>query len=811
MKKQEKKIKVNLTKAETLEYLDKKLKKSTIEPLMFFSIKEWKNENKDITNKIIKIFKNHRVIIRSSAIGEDSSETSEAGNYESIQNVLTKPNEIKEAIKKVIKSYEKKGNFDEKNQILIQNQTIKVQTSGVIFTRIPENNSPYYIIDYEDSGKTDSITKGISSNVVKILRSTNELDIPEKWKKLLKSIKEIESVTHEDKLDIEFAITLDNIVIFQVRPLTIIDKSIEPFHDNKIFTEIKKNTTAYVKQNKKISGLIGNKVAFSDMSDWNPAEIIGSNPNELDYSLYDYLIMKDNWHLGRQNLGYSKLKNIPLMTRFGSKPFVNLRASFNSMIPENIPKTIKDKLIKYYFEKLYENPALHDKVEFEILFSCYDLSLKNRLKELKKSNFSNSEIQKIKKILLDFTNDIIQNFPKILIESKESMDILNIKSKITKKHDKNDHKSCVNSIKNLLEDCKNYGTLPFSRMARIAFISTIILKSLENKEKISSKVIDGIMNSIETPLTKIYEDLKLLSDNKISNEEFLNIYGHLRPGTYDITAKRYDQNHEFYEDIKYLKIRTSKNIIIPKNKINSILKKEGLIFENIDFIDFVRKSLELREFLKFEFTKNLSDALEIIAHLGNIFKLSREDMSNINIKTILKIQNHNYNEANKILRKEILKNQNNKSINDRIHLPPILFSKKDFIVITHYFSKPNFITQKKILADSIKLDNLHHVNELLNKIILIENADPGYDWIFSKNPSGLITKYGGVASHMSIRCAELKLPAAIGCGDILYEQLRKATKIMLDCKNQQIIVLEKEEEDQFSEEKKILKSLGYIR
>ena len=64
---------------------------------------------------------------------------------------------------------------------------------------------------------------------------------------------------------------------------------------------------------------------------------------------------------------------------------------------------------------------------------------------------------------------------------------------------------------------------------------------------------------------------------------------------------------------------------------------------------------------------------------------------------------------------------------------------------------------------------------------------------------------------MSIRCAELKLPAAIGCGDILYEQLRKATKIMLDCKNQQIIVLEKEEEDQFSEEKKILKSLGYIR
>ena len=27
------------------------------------------------------------------------------------------------------------------------------------------------------------------------------------------------------------------------------------------------------------------KAVFSDMADWNPAEIIGNNPNPLDYSL----------------------------------------------------------------------------------------------------------------------------------------------------------------------------------------------------------------------------------------------------------------------------------------------------------------------------------------------------------------------------------------------------------------------------------------------------------------------------------------------------------------------------------------------
>ena len=98
-----------------------------------------------------------------------------------------------------------------------------------------------------------------------------------------------------------------------------------------------------------------------------------------------------------------------------------------------------------------------------------------------------------------------------------------------------------------------------------------------------------------------------------------------------------------------------------------------------------------------------------------------------------------------------------------------------------------------------------------NKIVLIENADPGYDWLFTKNPLGLITKYGGVASHMAIRCAELGLPAAIGCGEFLFEKLLTANKILLDCKNEQIIFLESENPDEFIEQKRILKSLGYIK
>jgi phosphoenolpyruvate-protein kinase (PTS system EI component) len=64
---------------------------------------------------------------------------------------------------------------------------------------------------------------------------------------------------------------------------------------------------------------------------------------------------------------------------------------------------------------------------------------------------------------------------------------------------------------------------------------------------------------------------------------------------------------------------------------------------------------------------------------------------------------------------------------------------------------------------------------------LVEQADPGYDWIFSHKIRGLVTKYGGSNSHMAIRCAELGIPAAIGVGDGLYDILLRQKTILLDC------------------------------
>ena len=74
-------------------------------------------------------------------------------------------------------------------------------------------------INYEDSKLTDSVTKGTVGNTIKIYNKTSVKNLPKKWKKLIFAIKEIERISNHDKLDIEFAITNNSIVIFQVKLL----------------------------------------------------------------------------------------------------------------------------------------------------------------------------------------------------------------------------------------------------------------------------------------------------------------------------------------------------------------------------------------------------------------------------------------------------------------------------------------------------------------------------------------------------------------------------------------------------------------
>ena len=135
---------------------------------------------------------------------------------------------------------------------------------------------------------------------------------------------------------------------------------------------------------------------------------------------------------------------------------------------------------------------------------------------------------------------------------------------------------------------------------------------------------------------------------------------------------------------------------------------------------------------------------------------------------------------NRILKK-IAKQENDHKINCNIKLPLLLIDPKGVDVIPFQVSSPNFIGNKKIISKAIYIDNNVNIKKIdvNKKIVLIENADPGFDWLFSFNIKGLITKFGGANSHMSIRCNELKIPAAIGVGEKFLKILKITSSLYL--------------------------------
>jgi glutamine kinase len=803
-----KKSNVFTSKGDVLKLLSSKVKLSKIEEIFIFTVNEWIENQEETLKQIKNKFKNNLIVIRSSALDEDSIFKSGAGNYESvlfINPILEK--QIIKAITTVVNSYKFKGNFNKKNQIVVQKQTLNSIINGVVFTRTPESGSPYYVINFNENNNTESVTKGEKSNVVKIFKNINQSNIEKKWRKLIQVVKELEEIVDNDYIDIEFAISKKDIIIFQVRPITIITLPIKKNDIKKIKKLIIQNKNKFKKlmDTKKIPI---NYSFFSDMSDWNPAEIIGNTPNALDYSLYHKIIMKDAWYLGRSRIGYQNNIDQQLMVKFGNKPYVDIRASFYSLIPNNIKKKYKIKLLKFYYNKLLNSPHLHDKVEFEILFTCFDYQMKNRLNELLENNFSKKEIEEIGNNLIEFTNNIINEFPEIKNYCKKSIEKMKINREvIIKKNNQTSHSKQIENIKKLLDDCKNLGTIPFSSMARIAFIASVLLKSLQKKGEISNEFITIFMNSIKTPLSEFQKDLILLQSQKTTKNKFLKKYGHLRPGTYDITAFPYNKQFSLLTNMN------NKNQLKKKKNIDEMkIELLPLKFEKILFLDFIRDALVERERIKFEFTKNLSEILEIIAKLGKSLGFKRNEIANLDIRIILNSSKMTKNQIKAKWKKEIKKEIKRKNENSKLILPSIIFSEKDFDMIKYYKSKPNFITTKKVRSEIIRLNKNEEITDQINnKIILIENADPGYDWIFTKKPNGLITKYGGVASHMSIRCAEVNLPAAIGCGELLFNQLSNSRKILLDCKNEEIISLEDSQTNELMEIKKTLKTLGYIK
>lgn len=773
------KIKLS-SKAKTLEDLKSVITSAVVLQVFRFFAIEYKDKKIEILNSIKSKFDTN-LIIRSSSSNEDNINTSNAGGFDSILNVeINNDYKINESINKVIDSYE--NTLSKTDEVFVQPMLEDVSMSGVIFSADLDTLSSYYIVNYDESGSTSSVTSG-ESNELKTFISLKENEKIEdaKLSKLIEATKECEEIFNNKFLDIEFAFANDELYILQVRPIVTNNK--ENLSNINLVDSLNKLYKKITKLNEPHPNLLGDKTIFGVMTDWNPAEIIGIRPKRLALSLYKELITDETWAYQRDNYGYRNLRSHPLLVSFLGVPFIDVRISFNSFIPKSLDDKIATKLVNHYLNELSKNINHHDKVEFEIIYSCFYFGLEKKILKLKKYGFDDNDLNKIKSSLLNLTNSIIDIKNGLYKKDLDKVDLL---------HDKfdtivNSNLSLIDKIYWLIKDVKRYGTLPFAGIARAGFIAVQILKSFIEEKILTDKEYEKFLNSLHTVSKTLSSDLCSLT-----KKEFLKQYGHLRPGTYDILSLRYDEAYDLYFNENNFKKNEKVFFEFSKdqeNKIENLIKVNGLdtTFENL--IVFIKESIEGREYSKFIFTKSLSQILKYIEEFGFRFNFTREELSFLDIQKIMNLYSTlDHRDVKDILNSDINKNKEFYQYTKAVKLPSVITEANDIYRFFLEENEANFVTLNKVESSVIIEENIDNC-DLEGKIVCIKSADPGYDYLFSKNIGGLITCYGGANSHMAIRCAEMGIPAVIGCGENRFGQYCQARNIEIDASNKQVKIL----------------------
>lgn len=442
---------------------------------------------------------------------------------------------------------------------------------------------------------------------------------------------------------------------------------------------------------------------------------------------------------------------------------------------------------------LEANPHLHDKVEFDVVPTCFGLNFESWVTRLiEAGGFSPTEVAKLRDGLKSISRQALGR------NERDLKAIARLEGRFEQIMSKD--MAPLNRATVLLEDCRNFGTLPFAHLARSGFVAVTLLRTAVDKGVISKEAADSFLNSIRTVSHGFTDDAILTAKGHMSWEAFVDRYGHLRPGTYDITSPCYAADAELYLRPIVERAQTATHDktegTVWKDSRAAFAKvvAESGLSDDIDMVErFMRDAIEGREYAKFAFSRNLSAAIECLAEFGRELGLERDVLCHIPLETFFTLRSGGVTTDNLAdwLRAQADDGKRQGEVAKMTGLPPLLFRELDFSVFMYPSTQPNFVGSGRVTAECVDLSQVPSGTSvpLTGKIAMIPQADPGYDWLFGQEISGLITMYGGANSHMAIRAAEFGLPAAIGVGESLYAELVGAQALELDAGNRRIQVI----------------------
>jgi glutamine kinase len=716
---------LNEGKASVLMGLRGRLHSARIPDCVLISWRDWRRDREFVLARTLMLLTRGTLAVRSARVNEDH-DVHDAGRYLSLLDVPARSDRLAESIDRVFDSYDQSREDD---GVLVQPQIPGVRRAFVAST-CGAWSSAYHSISFTTGPAPDAITRGDSpAETWHVLPYDSRASLPGPVARAFDVLLELCGIFDSAPFEIELVEDADSFWLLQVRPLPGDRAARLP--SGSLERAASELNDVHVKG----ASLLGL------MPDWNTAELLGAHPRPLALTLFQTLIGEEVWWRARNALGYARPYTNQLIQSIAGRPYIDVRASFESLCPAALPEHDRRRLVDAWIARLRCNPVLHDRIEFEIVLSGIEFDSAARLEALDCKVSAKALLPALRRISLTALDrneleETIRTFTYLLSEQTSATDPLAAR----------------------LQALADMVSTAFARAARCDFLVQSLWHSAARRGAISAQ-----------------RCLSMLADASSS----IPITGNgaaraARPSQFDIRSVMSTPvdatGNSFSEGVCF---RLSEQ---ESSAIAGLLRELSLPWSADELVTLARLAARARELGKRTLAALLGDWMSNVRHHGMQRGIDVEALSWLSWQEAID-ENLDKAEIDRRVADARLRHR----IDAHLKMPMLLAEESELRAVCMPSATGHFHGRGVVEAPLVLLDSQSGHHELpAGSIIAIASADPGFEWIFSRRPRALITAFGGPHSHMALRCADVGCGAVLGLGSDRFDRLIHASHLRID-------------------------------
>ena len=756
------------TKTQTLVRLAPLVRASSVPESLCIGFGPWCGMRTQVLAQIQLRFGQRGLAVRSSRCDEDQPTQSYAGRYRTELDVPAHDvGELSAAIDAVFRSY---GACVANDEVLLQPMVKNARACFVAATHTLDGGAPYYVLDFASGTDTDIVTGGTEATTTFYLaRDARHRNLDNDSRRVLRALRELEGLHNGEALEAEFVLAGRAVILLQVRPIV----NRPPAQDNRSAVRQRHALARRLARHDRVqTGVYGRSTLYGLMPDWNPAELLGAHPRPLALSVFRCLITRANWRRARAALGYRALATGDLLWPLAGRPFVDIRLSFNSFLPEGIAPAVGARLVDAWLARLQAAPMLHDKVEFEIASTCVDFDFAAQHRTRYGDLLGSDELLEYRQQLLEPTRRCLDHAR--LAQAQQTLRRLH-RELLTESQRQPDH----SGLRRYLRRASQFAKL-FAQIARQAFVAETLLRSAQRCGVLSAERMHALRCSIDGVAGEFMRAWSH-ADTPRAHTELRVRFGHLRPGTFEITVPCYAALAESFLAQSPPRVaapdRAFALAVSERGALKGLLERSGLGIDAGALIAFYLAAVQAREYGKFVLSQSVSLLLESIGSWGAHQDLDRETLTWLDIDRIVAGIDESVDAYPLMAATARQRYESERGV----RLPVLLAARDDLSIVRYAPGAPTYHGGGVVEARLVFVNRHTRPAAVpMHCIIAIESADPGFDWVFARAPVALLTAYGGPNSHMAIRCTELHCPAVLGYGAEGLRRVLRSARLTID-------------------------------